>query len=244
MTHVSIIGIGTGNPDHLSIQGLGALANAEAILSMDKASRGLEGANILDSVREYIIGRHCRPDITHLSVPDPKREENPADYQKAVKEWHDKRRTAIAEAIAPYEHVAYLAWGDPCLYDSAIRIFSTIPGVTISVVPGITAIQALCAAHQIPLNRVGQSVSITTARKLREVKSPLETDTIVMLDGENSWLSPAAAECEIYWGAYIGMKEEVLFHGMVQEVGEEIAKTKAALREKHGWIMDIYLLRV
>ncbi|MBJ7464440.1 MAG: precorrin-6A synthase (deacetylating), partial [Mycolicibacterium sp.] len=29
----------------------------------------------------------------------------------------------------------------------------------------------------------------------------------------------------------------------VGEVGEQIAEMRAAARERHGWIMDIYLLR-
>ncbi|MDO4910564.1 MAG: precorrin-6A synthase (deacetylating) [Corynebacterium sp.] len=244
MTHVSIIGIGTGNPEHLSLQGVKALGSAQAIISMDKAARGLTGANILEDVREQIISEHAPADIRKISIPDPKRDATNPNYEEAVAQWHNERRQRIAAAIEPFEHVAYLAWGDPSLYDSALRIFEKIPGVTISIIPGITAIQALCAAHTIPLNRLGAPITITTGRKLRERTTPLTTDTVVMLDGEDSWLSPAAADCDIYWGAYVAMDQEVLLHGSVADIGQDIAQRKAALREEHGWIMDIYLLRV
>ena len=47
----------------------------------------------------------------------------------------------------------------------------------------------------------------------------------------------------IWWGAYVGMPEEVLIHGPLSQVSEEILATRARLREQNGWIMDIYLLR-
>jgi precorrin-6A synthase len=35
----------------------------------------------------------------------------------------------------------------------------------------------------------------------------------------------------------------VLISGSLGEVAEEITATRAELRERHGWIMDSYLLR-
>ena len=47
----------------------------------------------------------------------------------------------------------------------------------------------------------------------------------------------------IWWGAYLGMAEETLFHGPLATVAPRIAAARAELRARHGWIMDIYLLR-
>jgi len=50
-------------------------------------------------------------------------------------------------------------------------------------------------------------------------------------------------EAEIWWGAYLGTSDEELISGNLREVEDRIVARRAELREKHGWIMDTYLLR-
>ena len=47
----------------------------------------------------------------------------------------------------------------------------------------------------------------------------------------------------IYWGAYLGMPNEIVIAGPLAEVAERIAEVRAEARAEHGWIMDTYLLR-
>ncbi len=95
--------------------------------------------------------------------------------------------------------------GDPSLYDSTLRILERVAEhveFDFDVVPpGITAIQALTARHRIALNDIGAPVLITTGRQLRE--NGLDTDAVVMLDGECSFLS-CPPDTRIWWGAYLG----------------------------------------
>ncbi len=44
-------------------------------------------------------------------------------------------------------------------------------------------------------------------------------------------------------GAYLGLPDEVLISGKLREVEDEIVRVRAELRERKGWIMDIYLIR-
>jgi precorrin-6A synthase len=111
---------------------------------------------------------------------------------------------------------------------------------TYDVIPGITAIQALTARHRVPLNDVGEPVLITTGRRLREEGLP--GSAVVMLDGDCAFLGCPPAT-QIWWGAYLGTPDELLVDGTVGEVGERIAQVRADARERHGWIMDTYLLR-
>ena len=64
-----------------------------------------------------------------------------------------------------------LVWGDPSLYDSSLRIVDRLRDdgldIRVRVIPGITSLQALTAAHAIPLNRLGAPVLITTGRQVR-----------------------------------------------------------------------------
>ena len=138
---------------------------------------------------------------------------------------------------------AFLAWGDPSLYDSTLRILDAVATeleFTFDVIPGITAVQALTARHRIPLNEVGEPVLITTGRQLRA--HGLAGSAVVMLDAECSFQA-CPPDTQIWWGAYLGTDDELLVAGTVGEVGTRIAALRAEARARHGWIMDTYLLR-
>ena len=134
---------------------------------------------------------------------------------------------------------AFLVWGDPGLYDSTLRIIARLRDrFVVEVIPGITAIQALTAAHGIALNRIGEPVHITTGRRLGTV----DEDTVVMLDGRTAFMT-ADPDLDIFWGAYLGTPDEITIAGRLADMREEIVATRRAARERHGWIMDTYLLR-
>ena len=64
-----------------------------------------------------------------------------------------------------------------------------------------------------------------------------------MLDGECAFTTLEMFDLQIWWGAYVAMEEELLISGQLSAVADDIVNTRAQAREKHGWIMDIYLLR-
>ena len=141
-----------------------------------------------------------------------------------------------------------LVWGDPSLYDSTIRNIEAIAAagrqkVEYEVIPGISAVQVLAARHRITLNRVGRSVEITTGRRLAEGWPAGADSVVVMLDGEDTYLRYAGEDMEIFWGAYLGMPDEILLAGKLKDVAQEIHRRRSDARQAHGWIMDTYLLR-
>ena len=94
-----------------------------------------------------------------------------------------------------------------------------------------------------PLNQINAPVQITTGRQLRDKGWPRDADRIaVMLDGECSFQAIDPTGVTIWWGAYLGLPNQVLCHGPLDEVGAEIVDLRAKAREAHGWIMDTYLL--
>ncbi len=112
------------------------------------------------------------------------------------------------------------------------------------MVPGITSIQALTAAHAIPLNEIGAPFVVTTGRRLRERGWPPGVDTVVvMLDAGCAFEALDPRGVDIWWGAYVGMPEQVTISGALAEAGPRIRVARSQARERHGWIMDIYLLR-
>ena len=46
----------------------------------------------------------------------------------------------------------------------------------------------------------------------------------------------------IWWGAYLGLPNQLLQHGPLAEVGGDIVALRQAARAEHGWIMDTYIL--
>src|SRR5271165_3804166 len=116
------------------------------------------------------------------------------------------------------------------------------------VIPGITSIQALTAAHRIALNHIGGAIHITTGRRLRD-SARLDADNTVvmldgtMLDGTGAFDAVDPTGLTIHWGAYLGTDAQLLIAGPLREKAAEIARARAEARERHGWIMDTYLLR-
>jgi precorrin-6A synthase len=243
--HIHVIGIGAGDPDYVTVQAVEALNDTQVFFAMDKG----EAKSDLVALRRQICTRFIRePGYRFVELPDPQRADpGQGDYRKAVSDWHAARTRIWAQAIATelgHEGVgAFLAWGDPSLYDSTLRILDAVAAeveFTFDVIPGITAVQALTARHRIPLNDVGEPVLITTGRQLRT--HPLSGSAVVMLDADCSFRN-CPADTRIWWGAYLGTDDELLVAGTVGEVGSRIAALRSQARERHGWIMDTYLLR-
>ena len=138
-----------------------------------------------------------------------------------------------------------MIWGDPSLYDSALRIAERLtPKPSVTVVPGITSIQALASAHKIPINDVGSSFLVTTGRRLIDEGFPKDYDkVVVMLDGNCSFNSLIRSDFYIWWGAYLGMPNQVIFSGNLDDVADLIVKERKKARDEHGWIMDTYLIK-
>lgn len=244
MRHIHVIGIGAGDPDYVTAQAIRALNDTQVFFAMDKG----DAKSDLVALRREICRRFItETDYRFVELPDPPRAAD-GDYTRAVGDWHAARARlwalAIESELEPDGVGAFLAWGDPSLYDSTLRILDLVADhvdLSYDVIPGITAIQALTAGHRIPLNEVGEPVLITTGRQLRT--HGLSGAAVVLLDGDCSFLK-CPPQTRIWWGAYLGTPDEILVAGTVGEVGQRIAELRADARDRHGWIMDIYLLRV
>lgn len=243
MIHLHLIGIGTGNPDHLTRQAIKALNAADLVMIPRK---GASKADLAELRREICAEVITNP-LTQITEFDlPVRDAANPDYAKGVDDWHDAIAATWAATIANHpaaRDVALLVWGDPSLYDSTLRIAARLDA-QVSVIPGITSLQALTAAHSIALNDIGSPVTITTGRQLTDHGWPTGATTlVVMLDGNCAFQTLDPTDISIWWGAYVGMKEQIILSGSLVETGALIVETRAKARAAHGWIMDIYLLR-
>lgn len=243
MIHLSLIGIGAGNPQHVTLQAQEAIRACDVIVIPRKG----RGKDDLASLRDRISTTAGAQRIVHFDLP-VRDAANPS-YRDGVDDWHDAVAaawwTALSAALPGGGRAGFLIWGDPSLYDSSLRIAERLGDrVDVSVVPGITAIQSLTATHAIALNDIGAPVVITTGRHLRDNGWPEAADTVVvMLDSGGAFQAIDPEGVSIWWTAYAGMAEEISISGALSDVAEQIIETRAKARADHGWIMDVYLMR-
>ncbi|MBE1283991.1 MAG: precorrin-6A synthase (deacetylating) [Rhodobacteraceae bacterium] len=248
MITLSLIGIGTGNPQHLTLEAVEALNTQDLILIPNKGVGKDDLAGLRRTICERVI-RGAGPKIVEFDLPT--RDEATRDYRQRVDDWHDAIARIwwnnIQAHLPKGGTVGFLVWGDPSLYDSTMRIaerLKPLADLSVQIIPGITSIQALTAGHAIPLNEINGPVVITTGRQIRDNGWPAGADTVVvMLDGACSFQSLAPQGVQIWWSGFAGMPEEITVSGPLTDVGQKIIETRAQARADHGWIMDIYLMR-
>jgi len=246
MFTLSLIGIGCGNPKQLTLEAIRAINAADLILIPRK---GEQKSDLVELRREICAQVLTNAGTRVVEFDLPVRDGDREDYRGGVDDWHDAVAAGWSKEIAGNlgsgGRVALLIWGDPSLYDSSLRIArKLVPLPHIEVIPGITAIQALCAAHAIPLNEIGEPFLVTTGRRLREDGWPSGVETVVvMLDGGTAFEALQAKGLYIWWGAYLGMPHEIILSGPLADIGPSIVETRRNARQRHGWIMDSYIIK-
>lgn len=248
MLELYLVGIGTGNPDHLTLQAVKALNAANLVMIPRKGETKADLAELRRAICAEVL---TNPAVRLTEFDLPVRDAANPDYRAGVDDWHEAIASVWKDTIlsenGPDGRVALLVWGDPSLYDSTLRIAGRVARdlpLKIEVVPGITSLQALTAAHAIPINELGAPFTVTTGRRLRDEGWPEGVDTLaIMLDGECSFRAIEPSGVTIWWGAYVGMKEQIVLSGPLADMAGRIVATRAKARADHGWIMDIYILR-
>jgi precorrin-6A synthase len=245
---VLVIGIGAGDPEHVTMQAVGAMRRAEVVFVVEKGTQ----ADELAALRHGILERYVERMPRIVPLPDPPRDRQAAAYREAVDDWRTRRaelwEQALSGELGEDGCGTFLIWGDPAIYDSTLAVLDRIRArgkveFDHEVIPGISSPQALAARHRVPFNRVGGAVQITTGRRLAEGWPDGADDVLVMLDADCAFTRFAGEEVDIWWGAYVGTEDEILVSGRVGEVADEIQRLRSEARERKGWVMDTYLLR-
>ena len=247
MRKILVIGIGVGDPRHMTIEAIDALNQVDIFFLPDK---GTEKA-ALRNLRKTICERFVEDEnYRTIEVEIPQRSAA-GDYLADVDEWHSRLADIYGglfeQELAENEIGGLLVWGDPAIYDSTMRIIervrSTGVALDFEVIPGISSFQVLAARHRIPLNRIGEAVLLTTGRRLAGGFPEKADNAVIMLDGTQAFTKLDDDNLEIFWGAYLGMEDEILLRGRLSDIKDEIVAVRQQARERHGWIMDTYLLR-
>lgn len=247
MRHIHIIGIGAGNPDHLTMEAARAIVASDVFFLFDKG----EDKSQLTDLRRHLIERH-KADAPYRLVwgESPQWASRESGYGAVVDDLNTRKRqltgTLIDAEVKPGQSGAILVWGDPTLYDSTLRIMAAVcrdrDDIDYSVIPGISSLQALAARHRLPLNAIGGAVTITPGRGLAAAMTQGPETVAVMLDSRDAFREACGAGYVIHYGAYVGLPQERLFAGPLDTLADDISSYRLQARARHGWIMDSYIL--
>ena len=244
---VYVIGIGAGDPDHLTLQAIAALNRVDVFFTIDKG----EATADLAAFRAELLARHVTHAHRVVTAPEVPRDRDPAHYLETVVVWQARRKLLyqqmVIDELPDGATGGFLVWGDPSLYDGTLNLLRNVAArvpLEIVSIPGISSVAALAAAHGLVLNRVGAPVLITTGRRLADEGLPRDVDdVVVMLDGRAAFADLTDPDLDVFWGAYLGTPDEILLSGDLHAVRDEIRACRAEARDRKGWIMDTYLLR-
>lgn len=240
---VVLIGVGPGDPDQVTVEAIRAMNEVDFFVVTEKRRQ-----DPLAAARTALLARHVTGEPKLVVVADAERDRAPADYERAVTEWHAARATRYANALTEHKGDAgFLVWGDPALYDSTIRVLERVVrqvDATLEVVPGVSSLSALAARHRIVPHGIGEPLHITTGRRLPEAVAQGHPNIAVLLNRSLDELRAIdPADWQIWWGANLGTPSERLVSGRLADALPEIETTRTDAKHEAGWLMDVYLLR-
>ncbi|MBU1753876.1 precorrin-6A synthase (deacetylating) [bacterium] len=248
MKKIYLIGIGQGNPDYLTVQAIKTMKKTDVFFLLEKE---WDKKDLL-KIRKEILERYLSEGTYRVvSAKIPKRRKG-SKYEEGVEIWRQETAAVIAglikDEIKEDESGALLVWGDPSLYDGHLEMLQHILKQGIinfdyEVIPGITSVQVLAARHKIPLNRIGETIVITTARHLKEYRTEEIKNMAVMLDSRGSFQQLQDEDIDIYWGGYLGSEDEILLSGRLKDIIMDLKNIIKEAKNKKGWLMDTYILR-
>jgi uroporphyrin-III C-methyltransferase len=143
--HITFVGAGPGAADLITVRGQKALQNAQVVL--------------FDALIDDGLLAYCAPDVVLVDVGKrcPKNTAKPQDEINAL----------LIEHGLKYARTVRLKGGDPSIFGRLDEELAAAKkaGLTVEVVPGVTAALAAAAAAQTPLTRRGvtRSIRILTA---------------------------------------------------------------------------------
>lgn len=251
MKKIYLIGIGPGNPDYLTVQAINTMKKVDVFFLLEKGEQ--KGCDDPVKARKEILKRYLDGRTYRVvTAKIPVRKKSGKSYQEGVKTWRGQKAEVITELIKDKmrdgESAAFLVWGDPSLYDGHLEILQHILkekalNFEYEVIPGITSVQVLAEKHRIPLNRIGETIVITTGRRLKGYSPAEITNIVVLLDSYSTFRHFKDADIDIYWGGYLGTEDEILFSGKLKDIIEDLKKIRNDAKKKKGWLMDTYILR-
>jgi precorrin-2/cobalt-factor-2 C20-methyltransferase len=175
---VSIIGVGPGDPELLTIRAARVLAECSLVLHAGRTDdSGFAFDVVSPLLRSDQVVRGMA--LTMKRCPD----EDSVGYDRVAQ--------ALIEAARSGRHAAFLTEGDPMLYGSGSYVARFVralaPEVRVQIIPGVSAISAAAARLGWPLAQKSEILTICPASYHRD-----ELGLILDRAGSSCWLKAAS----------------------------------------------------
>jgi len=178
------VGVGPGDPELITHKAVAALDRADVILVPATESSG-DGPGRA----ELIVLAACPSAGPRLRRVPFSMAQRRGVGTKRKQSWEASAQAAVEAFEAGAGTVAFATVGDPSVYSTfsylAAQVLAVVPDLDVSVIPGITAMQALAAASLTPLVEGRESLTLVPVRAgLEAVGAALaHADTVVAYKG-------------------------------------------------------------
>lgn len=178
------VGVGPGDPQLVTLKAVAVLEAADVILVPSTETSGEEAGRA-----EQVVLAACPSVSTKLRRVPFSMALRRGVGAKRRQSWEASAQAAVDAFEAGATTVAFATVGDPSVYSTfsylAAQVQAVVPDVDVSVVPGITAMQALAAASLTPLVEGRESLTLVPVTAgLDAVGAALDnSDTVVAYKG-------------------------------------------------------------
>ena len=148
------IGVGPGDPELLTIKAARILGQVAAVFAASSSKND-------HSIAQAIVAPHLPPGTAIIRLAFPMTRDTTA-LEAA---WHANAVT-MADRLATGRDAAFITLGDPMLYSTFAYVLpclrTLLPGLTVTIIPGITSLQAAAAATGTPLAASGENLLVAS----------------------------------------------------------------------------------
>ena len=178
------VGVGPGDPTLVTLKAVAVFEAADVILVPATEASGREAGRA-----EQLVVAVCPTAATKLQRVPFSMAQRSGIGTKRRQSWMASAKAAEQAFADGATTVAFATVGDPSVYSTfsylAAYVRDAVPGLTVSVVPGITAMQALAAVSLTPLVEGTESLTLVPVTAgMEAVATALDTsDTVVAYKG-------------------------------------------------------------
>jgi precorrin-2/cobalt-factor-2 C20-methyltransferase len=241
MKHLTVVGLGPGDPELLTLKGLHAIQAAQLIFA--PRSRADEPSRALPIVERWI--ERERQEAVLLTLPMQRDAERTAAIYRELAVHIAAQLSAAAARRGGEVRAVYLLLGDPLLYGTFTYLWGELlaaaPSLSIEVIPGITSFAAAAARAGLPLAGHDERVTIVPAnvqldrQQLGRLCAAFTTVVILKAGRELPRLIAALDKLDLL--------EQSLYAEYVGMPNERIVRDVGSLRTYRGPYLSLLIIR-
>ncbi len=177
---LSVIGVGPGDPELLTIKGMRILQGVRCVC-VPKGRE--EGSSLALSIVGKIVPLDGKEIIeAHFPMKKAKDTEHGAELDA---KWNETVRI-ISERLRSGVDTAFITIGDPTIYSTFFylydRLVEAVEGLNIEIVPGVSSINASAARAGISLGLADEKIAVLPATYAENLKEVFQAfDTVVLM---------------------------------------------------------------